>query len=158
MSGSTAAGSSDPQRWATLMDETVAEVFGAMLGTPCVPSREGDAPPPRISARIDFSGAVRGAFTVTLSDGDAAKLAELLLAGAADDTMAADAVGELCNVLAGSWKRRLKPPASSAGLSVPALGRGIDDGASDLSDVRQGYDFENARLVVRLSLLALEEE
>jgi chemotaxis protein CheX len=146
------------QRWAMLMDETVAEVFDAMLGTACVPTQQADAPPPKISARVDFSGAVLGAFTVTLSDGDAVKLAEMLLAGAADDAMAADAVGELCNVLAGTWKRRLKPPASSAGLSVPALQRGADDGPSDQSDVRQGYDFASARLVVRLSLTALEEE
>ena len=147
-------------RWAGLMDETVAETFSAMLGLGCTPSQAAGAPPSpaslrKISARIEFSGAVQGSCAVAMSNADALKIAEIFLAGTADDAMAADTVGELCNVLAGSWKRRLKPPASGAGLSVPAITRGDD--ASGPS-VRQTYNCDGAQLVVRLIVQQMQEE
>ena len=147
-------------RWAGLMDETVAETFAAMLGLGCTPSQADDAPPPasplrRISALIEFSGAVQGSCAVAMSNTDALKIAEIFLAGAADDTMAADTVGELCNVLAGSWKRRLRPPASGAGLSVPAITRDNDEMPSG---ARQAYDCDGAHLIVRLSVQQMQEE
>jgi chemotaxis protein CheX len=138
-----------------LMDQTVAEVFAAMLGLQCYPSATPDRTLPKISARIEFSGAIQGRCVVAMADADATRLAEVLLAGAADESMVADAVGELCNVLAGSWKRRLRPPASGAGLSVPVIAREDSEAPSDL---RQGYDCEGARLAVRLTVLELTEE
>jgi len=147
------------ERWAVLMDETVAETFTAMLGLGCIPSQTSDAQPDsplrNISARIEFSGAIKGACDVAMSNADALKIAAIFLAGAADDAMAADTVGELCNVLAGGWKRRLNPPASGAGLSVPAIVRDKDEMPSA---VRQAYDCDGAQLVVRLNVQQMQEE
>ena len=161
MNGNTHEDADDAQqRWAGLMDETVAETFAVMLGLGCIPSQTRGVPPPdssprKISARIEFSGAVQGSCAVAMSSVDALKIAEIFLAGAADDTMIADTVGELCNVLAGSWKRRLRPPASAAGLSLPVIAR---DESSPSSGVRQAYDCDGAHFIVRLSVQQMQEE
>ena len=161
MNGSEQTNTDDAQqRWAGLMDQTVAETFSAMLGLGCTPSQAADAQLPaaslrKISARIEFSGAMQGSCAVAMSNADALKIAEIFLAGTADDAMAADTVGELCNVLAGSWKRRLKPPASGAGLSVPAI---THDDDAPASNVRQTYSCDGAQLVVRLIVQKMQEE
>ena len=143
------------QRWRGLMDETVLEVFATMLGCECVPTHATDAAPTCTTARIRFSGALAGECVLVFADIDAAKLAAIFLGGVADDAMAADAMGELCNVLAGGWKRRLRPPASGAGLSVPSVTRGTPD---SLSDVRQTYEFEGAQFAVRLTVDLVVED
>jgi chemotaxis protein CheX len=142
------------ERWRGLMDETVLEVFAAMLGCECVPAQVTVAPD-NTTARIRFSGALVGECLLIFADIDAVKLAEMFLGGAADDVMAADAMGELCNVLAGGWKRRLRPPASGAGLSVPSVGRGKSDSPSDL---RQSYGFDGAQFAVQLTLDTVTED
>jgi chemotaxis protein CheX len=136
------------------MDETVLEVFVTMLGCECVPAHATDSAPNQKVARITFSGALAGECALIFADMDAAKLAEMFLGEAADDTMADDAIGELCNVLAGGWKRRLRPPASGAGLSVPSVARETLDAAPDLC---QGYEFDGTHFTVRLTVdLAVE--
>ena len=142
-------------RWSVLMDETVAETFAAMLGLACLPSQMPDSPPPKVSARIEFSGAVQGSCDIAMTSADALRIAEILLSGAADDAMAADTVGELCNLLAGSWKRRLRPPASAAGLSVPVIAH---DEISPSSGLGKAYNCDGAQLVVRLTVQQIQEE
>jgi chemotaxis protein CheX len=143
------------QRWALLMDETVAEIFTAMLGLGCLPAHTSAAPQPKISARIKFSGAIEGTCAVAMTGPDALKITEIFLAGAADDTLAADTVGELCNLLAGGWKRRLKPPAAGAALTVPIIAHN-DDWLT--SGVEQVYNCDDVQLTVQLSVQQLQEE
>jgi chemotaxis protein CheX len=148
------SGSSTADRLRRLMDETVLEVFATMLGCECIPGHGLQAAPDHKVARITFSGALAGECVLIFADMDAAKLAEMFLGEAADDAMADDAMGELCNVLAGGWKRRLRPPASGAGLSVPSVARETSDAAPDLC---QGYEFDGRHFAVRLTVdLAVE--
>ena len=65
---------------------------------------------------------------VSMPAGSAQRLASIFLGGESGDTaqdaaMAADAAGELCNIIAGGWKRRLSGDAHLADLSVPAVVR-----------------------------------
>ncbi|HXE07351.1 MAG TPA: chemotaxis protein CheX [Acidobacteriaceae bacterium] len=142
------------ERWQRLMDETVLEVFAAMLGCECVPTEPAGAPSDN-TARVRFSGALVGECLLLFAAADAAKLAHMFLGEAADDEMAIDAIGELCNVLAGGWKRRLRPPASGAGLSVPSSAFGTPDSRGDL---RQCYQFEGAQFAVRLTVKRVKED
>lgn len=143
------------ERWRTLMDETVLEVFAAMLGCECIPAQTAGAPPEKTNARVSFSGALVGECLLIFADIDAAKLAEMFLGGAADDAMTADAIGELCNVLAGGWKRRLRPPASGAGLSVPSVTRG---GLNWPPDAGRSYQFDGAQFSVCLTVNSVSED
>lgn len=147
--------SSTAERLRRLMDETVLEVFATMLGCECVPGGALQAAPDHKVARITFSGALAGKCVVVFADMDAAKLAEMFLGEAADETMADDAISELCNVLAGGWKRRLRPPASGAALSVPSVARGMPDSAPD---VCRGYEFDGTQFAVRLTVDIIAED
>ena len=150
-----ASESSTAKRLRRLMDETVMEVFATMLGCECVPGHALQAAPDHKVARITFSGALAGKCVLIFADMDAAKLAEMLLGEGADDTMADDAMGELCNVLAGGWKRRLLPPASGAALSVPSIARETSDSAPD---VCLGYEFAETHFAVELTVDLVTEE
>jgi chemotaxis protein CheX len=150
-----ASESSTAKRLRRLMDENVLEVFATMLGCECIPAPMIAAAPECSTAQIKFSGALAGECVLIFADIDASKLAEMFLGGAADDVMAADAMGELCNVLAGGWKRRLRPPASGAALSVPSVGRRKSDSPSDL---RQSYAFDGTQFAVQLTLGTVTED
>jgi chemotaxis protein CheX len=144
---------SQAERWRVLMDETVNEVFATMLGVECIPAFSPASPSPNTAARIRFSGALNGECILIFAGVDAEKLARMLLGEAADDAMIGDAVGELCNVLAGGWKRRLRPPASGASLSVPMVERGELDPPNDV----RGYQFDDAQFAIALTVVAIAE-
>ncbi len=150
-----ASESSTAKRLRRLMDETVLEVFATMLGCECIPAPMIAAAPKCSTVQIKFSGALAGECVLIFADIDASKLAEMFLGEAADDTMADDAIGELCNMLAGGWKRRLRPPASGATLSVPSVVRGTPDSAPD---VCQGYEFVGTHFAVGLTVDVVVEE
>jgi chemotaxis protein CheX len=111
------------------LDASVEEVFRMMLGVDC---RRVTAGGPRdaesVTAVVGFGGLLSGA--CVLSTGRAAALdiaghmagmefAEI------DDTVK-DAIGEICNMLAGAWKGKVPELAANCGLSVPAVITGRD--------------------------------
>ena len=89
---------------------------------------------------------------VSFSGVGAASLAQAFLGSAADEAMIGDAVGELCNMLAGAWKRRLGPEASTAGLSVPEVTRGVEADRLAQTDTLRAYEFAGTQFTVRLAL------
>lgn len=115
----------DPQK----LDASVEEVFRLMLGVNC---RKDDAllePNAEwVTAVVGFGGALSGA-CVFKSGGEAARRVAERMTGmefsTIDDTVK-DGIGELCNMLAGSWKGRLPELAANCGLSVPAVITGHD--------------------------------
>ena len=115
------------------MDEAVAEVFAVMLEFPTTTSRviptRFTAPPslfkmPYLSARIQFMGTLDGACTIQLNQHTAAEFTSAMTGIPLEEvsaTLAADIVGELCNLLAGSWKMRQPPEEAAYTLSCPAI-------------------------------------
>lgn len=110
------------------MDETVREVFGTMLGMEVAGVarsalfQEIAVCPGDHSAFIGFAGAICGHCEINLSLHASAAIASAMLGGAdvdpeSDDVC--DAIGELCNMLAGGWKDRLPTLAANCHLSIP---------------------------------------
>lgn len=137
------------------MDQTVEEVFETMLGVPCsTEARAGTAP--EITARVGFSGALEGECRLSLPASSATRLAEAFLGEAEhppDAGMTADAAGELCNMLAGGWKRRLGAPHWAAELSVPAVGADTGERQVAESSVNRVYEFDGAPFAVDLTIV-----
>lgn len=110
----------------SLMDETVAEVFGMMLG---LEIRLEDAASEEMvrqqqTAIVGFAGAISGNCEISLSASGAVAVASAMLGGAeveADSSSVSDAVGELCNMVAGGWKNRVDGLGSECSLSVPTV-------------------------------------
>lgn len=142
------------------MDEAVEEVFRLMLDRSCPAIEEGIAIRPDICACIQFSGALEARCAVGFTSASAQRLTAAFLGSDAewDNTIIADAVGELCNMIAGGWKRRMGTPGSEANLSVPSISRlpGHCPHGSSPPDcynpcMSRTYAFDNAPFVVSLT-------
>ncbi len=111
------------------LDASVEEVFQMMLGTEC---RRGDSllgrGPESVTAVVGFGGMLSGA-CVFWCPATAARTMAAQMTGmefAEVDETVKDAIGEICNMLAGSWKGRIPELAAHCGLSVPAVITGRD--------------------------------
>jgi chemotaxis protein CheX len=73
-----------------------------------------------------------------------------------DEAMTADTVGELCNMIAGGWKKRLSAPDTACDLSVPFIqrGSGRDQPQPGTMHVCRAYTFDDAPFVVTLTTLS----
>jgi chemotaxis protein CheX len=147
--------------WIRRMDDAVAEVFRSMLECDCAAVEESPGPGPGILASITFSGTMEAHCVVEFPSSTAKILTSAFLASDEtdwDDAMIGDAVGELCNMIAGGWKRRLGPPAQASDLSIPCISRvpaGSRDRGTKKPDgmlVRRAYAFDAAPFVVCLSM------
>jgi len=111
------------------LDLSVEEVFQLMLGVGCR-RVEGALEPEAesVTAVVGFGGVLSGA-CVYRSGGEAARRVAERMTGMEfaeiDDTVK-DGIGELCNMLAGSWKGKVPELAARCGLSVPAVITGRD--------------------------------
>jgi chemotaxis protein CheX len=138
------------------MDDTVDEVFRSMLDQGCAVIGEDSRLRTDISARITLSGALEALCVVEFPASSAEKLTSAFLgSGEAnwDDTMIADAVGELCNMIAGGWKKRLGEPAWAANLSTPSICRDCPhrsecNSKDDRIRARRAYAFGQSSFVV----------
>jgi chemotaxis protein CheX len=116
---------SDPRN----LDASVEEVFQLMLGVNC----QRDAGPvvqesESVTAVVGFGGLLSGACVFRSGNAAAMKIAAHMTGmefAEVDDTVK-DGIGEICNMLAGSWKGRVPELAANCGLSVPAVITGRD--------------------------------
>jgi chemotaxis protein CheX len=136
------------------MDEAVAEVFESMLQRSCRPTTQPSAAPADIFACISFSGTLEAQCVVAFPTASAQRLAGALLRpGEWDVAMLADAVGELCNMIAGGWKRRLGAPGWEADLSAPSISRApANCGPRSWQPcIHRTYTFDNSPFAVTVS-------
>jgi chemotaxis protein CheX len=110
-------------------DKTVAEIFEMMLGLEIEVVETSDPGPdtPESDDRtaiVGFSGAMRGSCQVRMTAQAARSIASAMLGGApiaeGDDSID-DALGELCNMLAGGWKNDTPGLSSECALSPPTV-------------------------------------
>jgi chemotaxis protein CheX len=111
---------SDPRN----LDATVEEICRMMLGVTCRRDEGGlEEDEERVTAVVGFGGLLSGACVFRSGGGAACALAAHMTGmefTEVDDTVK-DAIGEICNMLAGSWKGKVPELAANCGLSVPAV-------------------------------------
>ena len=116
---------SDPEN----LDASVNEVFSMMLGVVC--HAVVDAPPHEpetITSVVGFGGLLSGACVFKSGETAALTIAAKLTGmefSEIDDTVK-DAMGEVCNMLAGAWKGKVPNLSANCGLSIPAVITGHD--------------------------------
>jgi len=111
---------SDPRN----LDSSVDEVFNMMLGVTCqaVPEIE-IAEAETITAVVGFGGLLSGACVFRAGESTALNIAARLTGmefSELDDTVK-DAIGEICNMIAGAWKGKVPDLSANCGLSIPAV-------------------------------------
>jgi chemotaxis protein CheX len=132
----------DP-RWQGMLECAAVEVFGLMAGVDLVPFPEtpaevhGDH-----TAMVGLAGALCGMVMVRCSTAAASKLANLMLGQDASENpnVMGDALGELCNMVAGNWKSKISNLADHCMLSVPTVIRG-DDYVLQTAQPHEGFQF-----------------
>lgn len=116
---------SDPRN----LDETLEEVIGMMLGRECHRDPDsGRQEKDSVTAVVGFGGVLSGACIVRTGTCAALKLSGCMTGVESEsiDETVQDGIGELCNMLAGSWKGRIPELAANCALSVPAVITGRD--------------------------------
>ena len=111
------------------LDQAVEEVFGLMMGVQCAaqdvyPAEESET----ISAVIGLAGAMSGTCVLRSGAQVALRMAEMLTGVATSkvDEMVKDAMGEICNMVAGAWKGKQPTLASGCMLSTPTVVTGTN--------------------------------
>ena len=108
------------------LDTCVEEVFATMLSLECLRGTHGSFESPEsetITVVVGFGGALSGGCIISSDYPTAFSIASAMTDSQhheMDETVK-DAIGELCNVLAGDWKSRYPGLASHCGLSVPVV-------------------------------------
>ena len=148
--------------WTKLLESATREVFDIMLGTPLEPVKtkinsEDGTQEPALTAMIGLAGQVSGVLTVRCTPRGAADIAEKMLGTkiAENDKSTADAVGEVCNMIAGNFKSKISGLAESCMLSVPTVISGSNyqlHRLEDLEYVEVALEFDDCSLKVTLEM------
>jgi chemotaxis protein CheX len=115
--------------WQSVLECASIEVFEMMAGVRLAPRPAADEEPTgEQTAMVGLAGALCGMATVRCSSATAAKLASRMLGEEAtsNPSMIADALGELCNMVAGNFKAKVQSLADHCVLSVPTVISGED--------------------------------
>jgi chemotaxis protein CheX len=146
------------QRFTQALDSAAAEVFEMMVGTPLGPSDQATLP--RLAdhtAMIGLAGDLCGVLSFRCSNDSAARIAGKML-GTDEDTSEEcirDALGEICNMVAGSFKAQVSDVAQQCMLSVPTVVSGKDYQLYPLVDglrIQVSRSFEGALIWMTLDL------
>lgn len=142
------AGEEQIERWQQHLDLAAEEVFSTMVGVSCAPAEAAPAAEPEtIAAVVGLAGAVSGALVLRAGHRAAERIAEGLTGAPSEPAVVLDAVGEVCNMLAGTWKRFDPKLSSGCLLSTPTMVAG------------DHYEFFSQRAPVRIErAYGFEEE
>jgi chemotaxis protein CheX len=130
----------DPN-WKALLLCAAQEVFEIMAGVlPEVNPEPAGEPRGEQTAMVGLAGALCGMTILRCSREASTKFASLLLGGeaASNPSTAKDALGELCNMIAGNFKAKISHLADNCMLSVPTV---ITGGDYSMSTVEPNESF-----------------
>jgi chemotaxis protein CheX len=127
--GSAPASGAGRESWGPLLQLAAQEVFDTMLGAGLtVPAEPAPDEGLDITAMVGLAGQLCGVITVRCSGHSAAVMAARLLGTEPDQAGREmwDAIGEICNMVAGNFKNKVGGLAEGCMLSVPTVITGGD--------------------------------
>ncbi len=111
-------------KWLSALCDAAGEVFSMMLGATIgpVPSPADCPVLARVTGVIGITGAVNAIFTLRCSDAAATRLAAQMLGLSAEESVDQkfDALGEVCNMVAGNFKHKIGH-GDTCMLTVPTV-------------------------------------
>ena len=120
------AGKNSPpfESWRLLLQDAVKEVFSMMVGAEvCVPEQEDTAVVTEVTGMVGLAGELCGVLCLRCSKSCASKIASKMLAVPVAEAAfhMSDAVGEICNMVAGNFKAKIDGLQDKCMLSVPTI-------------------------------------
>jgi chemotaxis protein CheX len=146
-----------PEDWLPFLELACREVFEIMLGCKLEPLQPQEAAPSEFTAMVGLAGQLCGVLTLRCSAQSATLMASKMLGidpKQADEHMW-DALGEVCNMIAGNFKNKLTGMADHCMLSVPTVITGADYSFHSLADagpLEVSFAFEGSPIVVALEV------
>jgi chemotaxis protein CheX len=148
---------SHEENWLPVLELAVEEVFEIMAGCRVKPVQASEHPPEgEFTAMIGLAGALCGILTVRCSGMTAGEIAKKMLGDTATSPdEVGDALGEICNMIAGNFKNKLAGTDERCMLSVPTVISGEEYSLRSMAEgnsVETVVLFEDAAVTVRLEL------
>ncbi|MHB8217538.1 MAG: chemotaxis protein CheX [Candidatus Sulfotelmatobacter sp.] len=124
------------ENWIPLLDTAAKEVFELMLGCQLTASKTTEETNMDVTAMVGLAGQLCGVLSVRC-DRKAATLMTSKMLGVAPDKVGpevADALGEVCNMVAGNFKNKIAGLAEGCMLSPPTVITGSDYNLHSMAD------------------------
>ena len=150
--------------WSPLVEAAAREVFEVMLGIKLDPFQDDPSLITEMIAMVGLTGRVAGVVSFHCTAKAARHMAQVMLGAPAtpsdpeeaDDT-ARDAVGEICNMVAGTIKNRLGQVGDECKLSVPTIISGAEctmQSNPGGTHVQMPFTYQGSPIAVALDLKA----
>jgi chemotaxis protein CheX len=150
--------SKDRSAWLPILKQSIDEVFEVMLGYRLETPSEADKPEAlEFTALVGLAGELCGVVIFRCSAHSAVRMTSKMLGLNVDPPEAQvwDAVGELCNVIAGNFKNKLPGIAERCLLSIPTVVIGANCRFHSLADscpMEVQFGFEGTTVVVTVEV------
>jgi chemotaxis protein CheX len=145
--------------WIPILELATQEVFETMLSShlavisePC-PEKESE-----MTGMVGLAGLLTGVLTIRCSKKSGTKMAAKMLGGEDADKVKQevwDAMGEICNMVAGNFKNKVAGLGDGCMLSVPTVVSGGDYSYHSYGDsvpIRVNFTFEGEEIAVALEV------
>jgi chemotaxis protein CheX len=117
------AGRAPSTDWDSILCDAAADVFSMMVRALLIRSESpATSTPPNVTGMVGIAGAVRAIFTLRCSTESATRIASQMLMVSDQEAAAyqCDAIGEICNMVAGQFKAKIGLEAECM-LSLPTV-------------------------------------
>ncbi len=128
---------SHEENWLPVLELAIEEVFEIMVGQRVKPAPKSETMPPGgFTAMVGIAGALCGILTVSCDKKTAREIGKCMLGPEITDSeeQVSDALGEVCNMIAGNFKNKLSSANQSCMLSVPTVIKGDEYSYRSLAD------------------------
>jgi len=150
-------GSDSRETWTPLLEMATREVFELMLGCQLTTNSTAEQPTLEVTAMVGLAGMLCGVLSVRCN-GKAAALMTSKMLGVELDKVGAevsDALGEVCNMVAGNFKNKIAGLAEGCMLSPPTVVTGSDYSLHSLAEspgLEISLLFERMPIVISLEI------
>jgi chemotaxis protein CheX len=153
----TQAGNGRHDEWVPVLDVAAREVFELMMGCKLTLPEGPITDNLNITSMVGLAGKLCGVMTVRCDGRSAALMASKMLGVEVDQVGndLSDALGEVCNMVAGNFKSKISGLAEGCMLSPPTVITGSDYCMQSMTDspaVELNVLFENMPVVISLQV------
>jgi len=146
-----------PQEWPSLLEAAAREVFELMLGCQLKQAAEARDERLEFTSMVGLAGQLCGVLSVHCNSQGATLMASKMLNIAPDKVgpQRDDALGEVCNMIAGNFKNKIPGLSEGCLLSPPTVITGNDYSMHSLGgsrSVQVGMAFDTLPLVISLEV------
>jgi chemotaxis protein CheX len=143
--------------WNSLLELATREVFELMLGSELDAPDEAELLNPEVTAMVGLAGQLCGVLSVRCEAQAARRMTSRMLSVGEEQsgTQVADALGEICNMIAGNFKNKISGLSEGCLLSPPTVISGKDynlHSAAEEPGMQVRLRFEGMPLAIALQI------